>query len=83
MQSGQSQNQLAQMVGINRTYLSNIENGNNNFTIDYLIKIANGYDVPITFFFAGMENDPPRKLTKQAIEYASVKLQAHQSDDDL
>lgn len=82
-QSGQSQDQLAQMVGINRSHLSKVESGKANVSIDYLIKIANGYDVPLTFFFAGMENSPPRKLTKQAIEYASVKLSSQQGNSEL
>ena len=82
-QSGQSQDELAQMVDINRSHLSRVEKGKVNVSLDYLIKIANGYDVPLTFFFAGMENDPPRKLTKQAIEYASVKVTPRQSKNEL
>ena len=81
-QSGQSQDQLAQMVDIDRSYLSEVERGEANVTVDYLVKIANGYDVPITFFFAGMENNPPRKLTKQAVEYALVKLSPHKDEDE-
>lgn len=82
-QSGQSQDQLAQMVGINRSHLSKVETGKANVSVDYLIKIANGYDVPITFFFAGMDDNPPRKLTKEAIEYASVKLSSRRGADEL
>ena len=81
-QSGLTQDQLAQMVDIDRSYLCKVENGEANVTIDYLVKISNGYDIPITFFFAGMENNPPRKLTKQAIEYALVKLSPRKGEDN-
>ena len=71
------------MVDIDRSYLCKVENGEANVTVDYLVKIANGYDVPITFFFAGMDDNPPRKLTKEAIEYASVKLSSRRGADEL
>lgn len=50
------------MIGMNRTYLSDLENEKGNVTVDILVKIADGLDVPITALFAGLEDAPPRKL---------------------
>ncbi len=60
---GYSQLQLADTAGINRTYLSDIETGKGNATIDVLTKIANGLDVPITRLFRGAESVTPCYLT--------------------
>ena len=54
-----SQAQLARMIGVNRPNLCNFENGRQNVSIDYLVKIAEGLDVPLVEFFAGLENARP------------------------
>ena len=74
LQAGQNQTQFAQMVGISRQHLSDVERGKANSSLRYLGKIANGINAPITIFFAGMENDPPCDLDERAVEYAFVKL---------
>jgi transcriptional regulator with XRE-family HTH domain len=40
-----SQEQLAQEAGINRAYLSTVENGKRNISIDNIVALANALDV--------------------------------------
>lgn len=42
-----SQGDIYRKVGMDRSYLSGIENGKKNITIEILEKIANALDVPI------------------------------------
>ena len=46
-----SQIKLAELCDLNFNYISRIELGNANFTIDTLIKIANALDVSVCEFF--------------------------------
>lgn len=69
----QSQSKFAAMVGMNRTYLGQIENGKRNASVDILIKIADGLDVPLPALFKGLETHAPRNLPKDST-YAMVKL---------
>ena len=39
------------MIGMDRTYLSGVENGKRNPTVDTLSKIADGLDVPLIELF--------------------------------
>ncbi len=43
-----SQEELAEAAGINRTYLSQLENGHSSPTLDILERIARALDVPIS-----------------------------------
>lgn len=43
-----SQEELAEAAGINRTYLSQLENGRSSPTLDVLERIARALDVPIS-----------------------------------
>lgn len=45
---GLTQSTLADMVGINRPYFSRIESGSENPSIDMLIKITEGLEVPLS-----------------------------------
>lgn len=62
VERGISQSQLAAMVSINRSYLNQIAGGKGNASLDMLVKIADGLDVPVTDLFVGMEGKPPREL---------------------
>ncbi|MBQ9043951.1 MAG: helix-turn-helix transcriptional regulator [Eggerthellaceae bacterium] len=73
IESGQSQAKFSEMVGINRSYMNQIEHGTKNMSIDKLMRIADGLDVPITRLFAGLEDCAPHKLPADSI-YALVKL---------
>lgn len=52
---GMTQGTLANMVGVNRPYLSRIENGNENASIDMLVKITEGLEVPLSTLFEGVD----------------------------
>ncbi len=73
IESGQSQAKFAEMVGINRSYMNQIEHGTKNMSIDKLMRIADGLDVPITRLFEGLGECAPRNLQAEAV-YALVKL---------
>ncbi len=42
------QRQFAQMVGINRTYLIDVEHGRRNIAFDNMMKIAGGFDMTLS-----------------------------------
>jgi transcriptional regulator with XRE-family HTH domain len=73
--TGMNQGEFAQMISLNRGYLSGIENGKENVSVDVLVKIAEGLDVPLTTLFTGLDKNPPR-----LVDYAHIKL-PHVKDD--
>ena len=48
---GITQERYALMVGLNRSYLADIEKGNRNFGIDTLDKIVTGFGLTFAEFF--------------------------------
>ena len=50
-----SQRKFALMIGINRTYLIDVEHGRRNVAFDNLMKIANGLGVSISELVANIE----------------------------
>lgn len=52
-QNNITQNQLADIIGSDRTVIARIENGNQGFSIDYLIKIANALETSADSILAG------------------------------
>ena len=67
------QEDFAEMIGISRSYLSQIENGLSNATIDMYAKIADGLDAPLPDLFKGLEGSAPRRLPLN-VTYAAVQL---------
>ena len=57
-----SQSALARMVELNRSNINQIENGKQNVSIAYLVKIADGLDVAITDFFRDLDGEAPSRL---------------------
>ena len=57
-QKGWSQLDLAIESDVNRNYLSDLENGRRNPTIDVLEKIANALGVTLEFLFKGIVDTP-------------------------
>lgn len=57
-----SQAELARMIEVNRPNLNKFENGRQNVSLDYLVKIADGLDVPLIEFFSGLEGASPSKI---------------------
>ena len=53
-ENGITQERFALMIGLNRSYLADIEKGNRNFGIDTLDKIVGGFDLSFAEFFKGI-----------------------------
>lgn len=51
---GVSQEKLAFMAGVNRTYMGSVERGERNVAVLNLVKIARALGVPVARFFEGM-----------------------------
>lgn len=49
---GMSQKCFAEMIGVNRAYYNRVELGLRNISMDLLVKIASGLDVPLTWLFS-------------------------------
>jgi len=47
---GLSQEKLAEIANVHRTYISSVERGERNITINVMEKICNALDLPITDF---------------------------------
>ena len=73
--SGQTQEQFADMIGINRSYFSQIENGKKNPSLNVLVRIASGLDVPLPALFENLGSCAPHKLQPERL-YAVVKIPA-------
>ena len=71
--SRQSQSKFAEMIGMNRSYLNQIEGGKKNASVSILVKIANGLDVPLTALFKGLDSHAPNRLPVDTV-YAMVQL---------
>lgn len=52
LELGLSQEELAERSGLHRTYVSDVERGERNVSLDNIGKIANALDVPIADLFA-------------------------------
>lgn len=52
-----SQRDFAQMVGINRTYLIDVEHGRRNIAFDNMMKIASGLDITMSDLVYNIEYD--------------------------
>lgn len=48
---GQTQEQLAELAGINTNYLARVEAGRENLTLDSVTKLANLLEVPVLHLF--------------------------------
>lgn len=55
-----SQETLALEAGIGRHYMSDIENGKRNISIDIIERICNHFKMPISEFFARVEKKTDR-----------------------
>lgn len=63
---GHSQERLAEIVGINPKYLSSIERGKENPTLDLFIRLSQGLKVGIhEFFEIGDQGEQPKLLRRR------------------
>lgn len=53
-ENGLTQERLALMVGLERSYLAKVEAGKKNASIDVLEKIADGFGISLAELFAGI-----------------------------
>lgn len=53
-QSNLTQDQLALMVGIGRSYLAKVESGKRNPTVDFVEKVAKGLGITLEDLFKGL-----------------------------
>lgn len=75
---GLSQSGFAAMISVDRPNLNQLINGKHNFTLDTLVKIADGLDVPLSTIFAGLDKLPPSKLV---LLYNQRRKQAEHNAD--
>ena len=76
---GYSQERLAEVAGINAKYLSSIERGEENPTLDLLVRLAQSLKVDMhEMFDIEYENQPPHILRKKL-----QALVAETKDQDL
>ena len=52
---GLTQQSLADVIGIDRTYLSGIENGRRNVSFENLVRLARGLDIPLSELVDGVD----------------------------
>ena len=53
--TGLSQEKFALYIGIDRTYLASVESGKRNISLDNLYKISQGFNMPLSELFKGIE----------------------------
>ena len=63
-----TQDQLAEKVGISSKYLSSIERGKENPTLNTILKLAQSLDVMPDEFFTQLEIEDPAKRKSMIIE---------------
>lgn len=58
---GYSQEEFAWQVGLDPTYISGIENGSRNPSLDTLVRLAGALGVKVSSLFEGCEGDADTK----------------------
>ena len=53
-EKGLSQEQLAELADLHRTFIGRIERGETNVTLENIKRLAKGLNVPLAKLFAGM-----------------------------
>ena len=59
LEKGLPQNEVAARIGISQAYLSNIEKGRNNITLENLLKLHEVLDCPMSSFFVDIDGATP------------------------
>jgi transcriptional regulator with XRE-family HTH domain len=65
--NGTTQQQLADAVGIKFQQIQKYETGMNRVSASRLWDIAHALDVPVTFFFEGIDHNPPATDSNSAM----------------
>ena len=66
-EKGLSQEALAGIAGLHRTYISSVERAEKNFTVDILERIAEALSVDVREFFVPEEEEPPHRRRREKI----------------
>ena len=61
---GLSQTRFSAMIGVDRSHINQLIGGKHNVSLDVLVKIADGLDVPLTELFFGIDHVPPHLLVE-------------------
>ena len=61
-QNDLSQAFVADRAGVDRSALNKFESGKYNPSVEWLCKVADGLGVPLTEFFAGLEDASPSRI---------------------
>ena len=82
---GLSQQQLGEMLGVSYQQVHKYEGGINRVTAGRLYEIARIFDVPITYFYEGLGQEAPRRVTPHqrmllelARSFAEIPNERHQ-----
>ena len=67
-QTGLSQEKLALLINMDRSYYASIETGLRNVTLVNMAKIADGLGVPLTELFFGLDSKTPCELTPRDLK---------------
>ena len=81
MDSGLSQERLAELSGCHPTYIGQIERGEKNATVESIEKIATALNVPLSKLFEKLgdkEEDGRRNIPLECYEFLSAKTKAEQ-----
>lgn len=63
-EKGRGQSFVADFAGVDRSALNKFESGKYNSSVEWLCKLADGLDVPVIEFFAGLEGSAPGNFGK-------------------
>lgn len=63
-EKGGDQSFVADFAGVDRSALNKFESGKYNPSVEWLCKLADGLDVPVIEFFAGLEGSAPGNFGK-------------------
>ena len=55
-ESGLSQEKFALQIGMDRTYYASVETGKRNISLNNIVKIANGLNIPLSELFKLIED---------------------------
>jgi transcriptional regulator with XRE-family HTH domain len=71
---GYTQEQLSERIGINPKYMSSIERGTENPTLDLLCRLARGLQVDLYELFQFEGGEPPARL-RQKVEQLIAEIE--------
>lgn len=69
---GLTQQQLAELSGLDDAYVGSLERGERNFSIDTLEKVVLALEVPTADLFLSIENSNDQYIQQKAIDEYSV-----------